>query len=234
MDLQIKDVANLLNVTEATVRQWISQNEIPAYRLHHDYYFSRTEIEKWVMTHRVGQSQDPSSPSPTPAGGGSKQFSLFRALHKGTVLHDVPGNSKEEIIHYTMQSVAPHLQVDGDGMTALLLAREELMSTGLARGIAVPHTRDFLFPFNHDAVVVAFLQTPCDYGALDGEPAHTLFFLFAGNDSRHLQLLAKIAHLSRQSHAESFLRTSPSKEALLHFLKEWEAQLPRGLSNHRV
>ena len=72
-----------------------------------------------------------------------------------------------------------------------------------------------------------FLEEPISYGALDGKFVHTLFFLFASNDKRHLHLLAKIAHLSQQSQAIAFLETRPTKEHLLTFIKEWEAEVPQ-------
>ncbi len=240
MDLKIKDVAELLNVSESTIRRWLSEGKIPAYRMNQHYYFSRTEIESWVISHKMDKSGGISpfirhkeaeslaiSTTSTPKNSrGSKQFSLFRAIHKGDVLHHVKGNSKEEIIRSTMQKVAKQLHVDADVMTDLLLDREHLMSTALSDGIAVPHTRDSLLPGHHDAVVVVFLENPLEYGALDGQPVNTLFFLFACEDKRHLHLLAKIAHLSSQSQIREFLKAHPSKEKLLIFIKDWESKIP--------
>mgnify|MGYP003330610149 CR=1 FL=1 len=48
MDLKIKDVAELLNVSETTIRRWLVGGQIPAYRLNHQYRFSRLEIENWM------------------------------------------------------------------------------------------------------------------------------------------------------------------------------------------
>jgi len=72
---------------------------------------------------------------------------------------------------------------------------------------------------------VAFPSEPIDFGALDGEPVHSLFFLFSSQDKRHLHLLAKIAHLSSYPPALELLRSKPSKEILLSFVKDWEAKL---------
>lgn len=242
MDLKIKDVAELLNVSESTIRRWISEGKIPTYRINQHYYFSRTEIENWVISHKLDKTADGISPfmrrkeaeslsistrSPSTRTGGSKQFSLFRAIHKGDVLHHVKGHNKEDIIRATMRKVAKLLHVDADVMTDLLLDRENLMPTALNNGIAVPHTRDSLLPGHQDAVIVVFLDEPLEYGALDGQPVHTLFFLFACEDKRHLHLLAKIAHLSSQSQVREFFQTQPSKENLLVFIKEWESQIPK-------
>ncbi len=242
MDLKIKDVADLLNVSESTIRRWISDGKIPTYRINQHYYFSRTEIENWVISHKLDKT-DGISPfmrrkeaesrslltSRSPTTSGSKQFSLFRALHKGEVLHHLKGQIKEEIIRTTMRKVAKLLHVDAEVMTDLLLDRENLMPTALNNGIAVPHTRDSLLNAHHDVVVVVFLDEPLEYGALDGQPVHTLFFLFACEDKRHLHLLAKIAHLSSQPRVREFFQTQPSKQQLLSFIKEWESQIPQAI-----
>lgn len=241
MDLKIKDVAELLNVSESTIRRWVSEGKIPTYRINQHYFFSRTEIENWVISHKLDKTAGGISPFmrhkeadslslPTrrsPTTNGNKQFSLFRAIHKGDVLHHIEGNTKEEIIRATMRRVAKLLHVDADVMTDLLLDRENLMPTALNNGIAVPHTRDSLLPGHQDIVITVFLDQPLEYGALDNQPVHTLFFLFASEDKRHLHLLAKIAHLSSQLHVREFLQAKPSKEALLSFVKEWESQIPK-------
>lgn len=242
MDLKIKDVAELLNVSESTIRRWIADGKIPTYRINQHYYFSRTEIENWVISHKLDKTTEGVSPftrrkeadalavstqPSTSTTGGNKQFSLFRAIHKGDVLYHLNGETKEEIIRATMRKTAKLLQVDGEVMTDLLLDRENLMPTALNNGIAVPHTRDSLLPRHQDAIIVVFLEKPLEYGALDGQLVHTLFFLFACEDKRHLHLLAKIAHLSNQPHVRDFLQRQPSKDNLLSFIKEWESQIAR-------
>lgn len=236
MDLKIKDVADLLNVSEQTIRKWISDGKIPAYRINQQYRFSRTEIENWVISHKLDHnhggspfagkknehSKDYKSSSSEKSTGGIKQFSLFRAVHKGGVLHRIPGSTKEEVIRATMKLVAKDLNLDADVMADLLMDRENLMPTALNNGIGIPHTRDSLLRGLHDAVFVAFPETPLDYGALDGKPVHTLFFLFACEDKRHLHLLAKIAHLSNQEQSLAMLQSKPTKEQLLAYIKDWE------------
>ena len=108
--------------------------------------------------------------------------------------------------------------------------REKLMPTALSNGVAVPHTRDFLLQESFDVVAVAFPKNPIEFGALDGQPVHTLFFLCACDDKRHLHLLAKLAHLSSKEQNLDYLLTYPSKAELLDYVKNWEGNLKSSVS----
>ncbi len=227
MDLKLKDVAELLNVSEATVRRWIANGKIPYYRLSHQFRFSRSEIENWVLSWKQGKEEF--SPFDQEDGTkerlGTHQFGLYRAIHRGGVYGHVPGSTKEEVIRNAMERIAVDLSLDADVITELLLDRERLMPTALSNGIGVPHTRDFLLQESYDVVAVVFPEQPIEYGALDGQPVHTLFFLFACDDKRHLHLLAKLAHLSSNPDNLSYFRTHPDKTGLLDTIKHWETSI---------
>lgn len=234
MDLKIKDVAELLSVSETTVRRWLSDGKIPAYRINHQYRFSRMEIENWMMACKLSPLTVGNSSENTPlepflsqqevaTKGGLQQFCLYRAIHQGDVLSDISGKTKEEVIRQTTNVIASKLNVDKEVLAELLLDREQMMPTALNHGIAVPHTRDFLRQGPVDMVFVVYPQQPIDYGALDGQFVHTLFFLFASNDKGHLQLLAKLAHLSTHKQLPELLKTRPEKKLLLEKTRQWEA-----------
>lgn len=234
MDLKIKDVAELLSVSETTIRRWVADRILPAYRLNHQYRFSRTEIEDWVMKQRLHDGKTSETPSQINdleieqkqknLSGGTKQFSLYRAVHRGGIFHDVPGTTKEEVIRATMDLLSTRLELDAEVITEMLLDRERMMPTALNNGLGVPHTRDFLLNQHYDAVAIVFPSQPIDYGALDGEPVHTLFFLFACEDKRHLHLLAKLAHLADNAESLAMLRSQPDRKNLLEYIKNWESQ----------
>ncbi len=229
MDLKMEEVARLLNVTPEAIEQWVEEGALPAYEIGGKHRFSRSEIEAWMMNRHSaegflsGPMEERSIDTSRLAG--IHQFNLYRAIFRGGVYCHVPGDTKEEVIRRTMAQVARRFSLDADVLTDLLLDRERMMPTALGRGIGVPHTRDFLLNTHFDLITVVFPQTPLSYGALDGKPVHTLFFLFACEDTRHLKLLSKIAYLSSDDRALELLRQQPDKNTLLHFVKEWEGSL---------
>ena len=220
MDLSIQEVSSLLQVSEDVVQNWLDAGEIPSYKIQNEVRFSREEIESWVLRSHNQVHQDTNE-----SMMGTQQFNLYRALHKGYVLVDIEGDSKKELIQNSMHAIAKDLDVNPEGITELLLDRENLMSTALNEGVAVPHTRDFLLSKTYDVVVLVYPKKPIEYGALDHKPVHSLFFLFACEDKKHLNLLAKIAYFcNRKDHIE-LLKQKPSKKDLLNAVRNWEASL---------
>jgi len=239
MDLKIRDVAELLNVSETTIRRWLTEGKIPAYRLHHQYRFSRIEIENWMLSCRLRKETGTFVPSEEKQiyppkkskkedqdlKRGMQQFSLFRAIHRGGMFTDIQSTDKESLIRETMDCICDGLEMDPLVMGDLFLDREKLMPTALNNGIAVPHTRVLLLKGPTDVVVVVFPKRPVDWGALDDNFVHTIFFLFACDDKRHLHLLAKLAHLSSSNKALNLMRSKPPKKELLDYIKDWESSV---------
>src|SRR3989338_5607088 len=111
MDLKLKDVAELLNVSETTIRRWVSDSKIPYYRLNQQYRFSRNEIESWVLTCKQGGDFSPFTREEGEWDNpkerlGTHQCSLYRAIHKGGVYRNVAGETKEELIQCAMEQIA--------------------------------------------------------------------------------------------------------------------------------
>lgn len=86
--------------------------------------------------------------------------------------------------------------------------RERLGSTGLGRGIAIPHVK---FK-NLESIVCLFarLATPIDFDSQDGEPVDLIFLLLAPERSSgdHLKALARISRLVREPSTLEQLRSA--------------------------
>lgn len=225
MDLKLKEVAELLQVSETTIRRWVSEDKIPSYKINNQVHFSRDEIQDWVIKHKTETESIKPFSEPAVKTLGQKQYSLTRALHNGTLLTDISAKDKLKLIEEVSHVIGEKYELDGEVLSDLLLEREKLHSTSLGHGIAVPHTRDLVLKGHPDRIIVVLPKKPIEFGALDKEPVYALFFLLASDDSRHLHLLAKIAHLSSDPAALELLKKRPNKETLLNFIKGWESEL---------
>jgi len=222
MDLTVDDVAELLCLSDSTVERWASEGKIPCYSISDELRFSREDIDNWLLSE---SSHALLSEKGSQVQGGIQQYSLTRAIHRGGVFSRVEGSDKESLLSHAATLISEKIPFDPSTMTELLLEREQMMPTALNNGLAVPHTRESLLDEAHDAIAIVFPKTPIDYGALDKQPVHTLFFLFACDDRRHLNLLAKIAHFARDEKNCQFLKNHPNKQDLITYIQKWESSI---------
>jgi PTS system nitrogen regulatory IIA component len=111
--------------------------------------------------------------------------------------------------------------LDKNALLDALLGREEVMSTAIGNGIAIPHVRQFgSESLQEDIVVVAYLFEPVDWKAPDGQPVHTLFLVLAAEETRHLQILAEIAQFASDEDFVAFLKTMPDRAALVERMRQ--------------
>jgi len=107
----------------------------------------------------------------------------------------------------------------------LLREREALGSTGVGKGIAVPHARSTLIA--ERAVLVARSQKGIDFDATDGAPVHLVFLVVAPpmeRDPIYLKVLADVVRAVRLSRARQRLADAPDfdtvREILIHAAAE--------------
>ncbi len=95
-----------------------------------------------------------------------------------------------------------------------LLQRERLGSTGLGRGIAIPHVK--LKALQKIVCLFARLAQPIDFDSQDGEPVDLIFLLLAPDHASgdHLKALARISRLVREPSTLEQLRSARDAEAL--------------------
>jgi mannitol/fructose-specific phosphotransferase system IIA component (Ntr-type) len=106
----------------------------------------------------------------------------------------------------------------------LLRSREELGSTGVGKGIAVPHLRSTIFP--NITLAYGRSEKGIDFGGVDGEPVHH-FFLVASPpiDPSNLYhpILAQVVRLVRLAKNRKKLAAIDSKAELLNLIDELTA-----------
>ncbi|MEN6381826.1 MAG: PTS sugar transporter subunit IIA [Rectinema sp.] len=151
---------------------------------------------------------------------------LAKIFEKGSVWYCVDPLSFKEAVRSLVSIVKLPNSIDRKVLFNALLSREEMMSTAIGNGIAIPHVRLFdSMSLQEDIVVVAYLFEPVDWVAPDGKPVHTLFFVLAADETRHLQILAEIAQLASDEDFVEFLRTMPAKEALIERIQQLEEKM---------
>jgi mannitol/fructose-specific phosphotransferase system IIA component (Ntr-type) len=112
---------------------------------------------------------------------------------------------------------------DEESVLASVREREQVLSTGIGQGIAIPHGKT---PHVDQLVLAAGVSpVPIDFDALDGQPVR-LFFLLVGPESAsgaHVKALSRISRLLRREQLRSDLLAAKSPEAFLEMVRASEA-----------
>ncbi len=123
-------------------------------------------------------------------------------------------NSKKQVLQELSAQAAKLTGLDDRTIFETLLQRERLGSTGIGEGLAIPHGKlpklDRLFG------LVARLEKPIDFEALDGQPVDVLFLLLApeGAGADHLKALARVARVLREPGILERIRATRDADAL--------------------
>ena len=136
---------------------------------------------------------------------------------------DVHSSSKKRLLEMISQQLARHSSsLTKREIFESLCARERLGSTGLGKGVAIPHGR----VKGSDTVEVSFirLKKPLPYDAVDGEPVDLLFAMTVPEQCNedHLKLLAQVAELFSDPELLYRLRKAENSGALLQLLSSTE------------
>jgi PTS system nitrogen regulatory IIA component len=223
MNLSVKEAARLLSVSEKTIYRWIQKEVIPAYRIHEQYRFNRAELMEWATSRRVGATPESLLAPTTPA---STQISLSATLKVGGIFYRISGSTRDQVLADTVTHLRLADGIDRDKLLKLLIVRENLYSTGIGNGIALPHLRNpGILPINRATVTLCFLENKVDFHALDGLPVDTLFTIMAPDLPAHLYLYARLNFLLQRPALRQVLALPGGREEILTLLRAEEESL---------
>jgi PTS system nitrogen regulatory IIA component len=179
--LTIDEVAKYLRVSERTVYDWAQKGEIPSGKIGTVWRFKKTEIEKWV-NERLSSN---------------KMTGQYATVQAGNILSpdrvvflDFPAKRDALLTLAENLSRAPQIK-NRQELTQEILKREELMSTAIGRGIAIPHVR--LASVTDLVVSVGISRVDIqDFQALDDQPVRIIVMIAAAYNQHayYLQTLS--------------------------------------------
>ena len=144
-------------------------------------------------------------------------------VSRDAIRAELSADDKEGVIREMVQALLDTGMINGDEFESIvkaILKREELGSTGIGRGVAVPHTK-------HPSVdqlvgTVAVSSQGVNFDSLDGEQVQLFFLLISPPDrpGDHLRALENISRQLRNDTFCRFLRQSKSAEDIRQLLDE--------------
>jgi fructose-specific phosphotransferase system IIA component len=144
-------------------------------------------------------------------------------LKPKAIIMDIKAREKLEAIEELVDHMVANKFVrDGQEFINALAKRENLESTGIGNGIAIPHARTNAVK----DLVLAFARSPegVDFSAIDGKPSHLIFLIASPEDkkSEYIMALAKLSRLLRKQLVRDKLKTADSPKEIMSVIKKNE------------
>ncbi len=222
MKLTVEDVGQLFRVPEKTIHRWIKSEQLPAYRINSQYRFNPTDLLEWASQHQVDVSPELLQQKELAQGG----WRLAEALQSGGIFYDVEGSDKQSVLRGVVERMHVPQRVNSQLLLEVLLAREEMGSTAIGEGIAIPHPRTpIVLNVPGPLVTLAFLKQPIDFDALDGQPVSILFTMICPTTNSHLHLLSRLMFCLRDAQLRKLLIHRASSAEILAGVRSVESTL---------
>ncbi|HZH50730.1 MAG TPA: PTS IIA-like nitrogen regulatory protein PtsN [Microvirga sp.] len=146
---------------------------------------------------------------------------LLDFLDPQAVLPALRVNSKKQALQELAAQAARLTGLDATLIFEALLQRERLGSTGIGEGIAIPHGKIAGLPRIFG--LLARLEKPIEFEALDGQQVDVLFLLLApeGAGADHLKALSRVARVLREPGLIERVRATRDAAALYAIMTEF-------------
>lgn len=211
--LSSKEVAELLGVPLITVQRWVHQGKIPCKYGRKIYFFKRNEILHWAKSHQMLIQESTKTESTDEF---KNPASLKNGIEKGGLFYDLEGEDIYSVLNNAIEQISFPAEIQKEKVLNELINREEIASTGIGHGVAIPHPRKPLdlnqdYPF----IPVFFLKNEIDFNSVDGQPVSVLFFMFSPSTKLHLQMLSRLSYCLKDNEFLSLLQDKGSAADLI-------------------
>lgn len=156
----------------------------------------------------------------------STSTTLKDLISRRTVRVNLEGGTREDVIASLVDTLEGLPEVrDIEAVKEAVLEREEVMSTGVGKGLALPHAKTAAV----SGTVAAFAITrrPVEWGAIDNQPVR-LVFLLVGTEaakSQHIKVLSRVSRLMNRDDFRDRLLRAESADEVVEAFEEGDLEL---------
>ncbi len=217
--MTLRDVAEYLQLNERTVLKMAQKNEIPATKVVNQWRFMRSLVNEWLM-----YKMETLPPHlDTDENKLKEEIKLHRLMKPELMnLGVVPGDKMKVFGQLTFPMIESGFLTRRKYFLDRLMERENMMTTALGNGIAVPHSRHPIPNLFHEsAIAVGICRQGTDFEADDGKPVYVFFTVCSSNDAHHLRILARTAKFASSKPHLRKLKKARTPEEIIAIIKEF-------------
>lgn len=153
-------------------------------------------------------------------------MSLSPLLLRDRINLDLKAKTKEDVVNDLVLMVKNG--ADAELLASTLLKREELGSTGIGRGIAIPHCRSLIV--DKLEIAVGRSSKGINFTSIDKKPVHIIFLIVAppqDPENQYLLTLARIVQIGKELSKKDLIMRPQSPEEFIKLIGEIEKNIAR-------
>jgi PTS system nitrogen regulatory IIA component len=215
-----KEVAELFDLPLVTIQRWEHQGKIPFKIIHNQKCYQKKEILNWARSHDFIIKSNREQKS-------IKSIKLLtHSIRRGGIYYNVGGTDIYSAFEKSLNLLKFIDPADKEMVLNELLNREEMTSTGIGNGIAIPHTRNRIeLKIQEIFVPVFFLKESIEFRAIDTMPVNIFFMIFTTNTGEHLKILSKISFILQNEDVIHCLQNKNKRDCLLPIISNIEDKI---------
>lgn len=223
MQLTFREIEKAFEIDENTLYQWLNARGLPAVKANDQYYFNSVEVLEWALKNRI-----PLTPRTLKLCEKTDQDQdiITPALMGGGVHFVVKGSTREDVLGAILDLLPLPAHIQKSPLKEMLLSREQIGTTAVGNGIAIPHVKHPVVLAGMKPMVgLFFLNTEVDFSAPDGKGVHTLFVILSASFKAHLSLLARLAFCMQDEGVLNILGRRAKSEEIIAMFKVAESKI---------
>jgi PTS system nitrogen regulatory IIA component len=216
-----RELAEYIKLNEKTIIKMAQNGELPGRKIGNQWRFHEASIDLYLQKKIITSTDDQID---SMIKNQLPVVQLSRLISSEIIDLKCRAKSRQEILmHLAQMAENTGLTVSAPKLASELEKREDLLSTGLGNGIAIPHPRN---PskrlFSKPALVVAYCPKGIDFKASDNKKVKLFMMICAPDEVSHLKILAHIAKLLNKVALNDKMDLLNSPDDLMRLLIEFD------------
>ncbi|MFC1783375.1 PTS sugar transporter subunit IIA [Planctomycetota bacterium] len=229
--MNLRELASFIGIDQRRAERMAQRNQIPCQKVGGQLRFNRVEITEWLQQ-RMGTMAEKGLADMDAGITAHRQTDPEDALIAPMLLSKaistrLPARTKNSVLRELVAlAQETELLYDGEALLEALIKREELCSTAMEEGIAIPHPRRPLpYAVESSLLVIARTSQGIGFGAPDGGLTDLFFMTCSQDDRHHLHVLARLCRMLHNGKLAAALRTAETTEEIIQFMRDREEQI---------
>jgi PTS system nitrogen regulatory IIA component len=211
--MDVEQLAGYLSRDAREIGKLASRGVLPGRKVNGEWRFARAEIHHWLESRLHELSHDELLGLESAHTGEVPEPLLANLLRPESVAVPLPASTRPSVLRELLKlAEATYVLYDADAVYAALVQREEMGTTALPGGVAIPHPHRPQGPgvLGDSLVALGLTGRGIAFGGPRGEMSDVFFLVACMDDRTHLRVLARIGRLLRVEGLLDRLRAAAS------------------------